>query len=84
MANQTVSIQDFFFDPDNVTINRGDTIEWVNEGGNPHTVTWSSVDQVLRPGQRFSHQFDQAGTINYRCRFHASSHQMAGTVVVNA
>jgi plastocyanin len=35
----SVSIQHFFFDPDQLSVAPGTTVTWVNEGQAPHTVT---------------------------------------------
>src|SRR5215218_6446028 len=69
----TVSIQDFFFDPDQLTVAPGTTVTWVNEGQAPHTTTadggtWDSG--TLQPGEDFSFTFDQPGTYTYHCSIH--------------
>jgi len=84
MANKQVSVRDSFFDPEDVTIKKGETVEWTNEGSQDHTVTAAGLfDEVLKAGSKpFSYKFDKVGTVNYRCRFHSASHQMKGTVTV--
>jgi LPXTG-motif cell wall-anchored protein len=69
----TVSIQDFFFDPGQITVAPGTTVTWVNEGQAPHTTTaddgtWDSG--TLQPGEDFSFTFDQSGTYTYHCSIH--------------
>src|SRR5215203_87214 len=69
----TVSIQDFFFDPDQLSVAPGTTVTWVNEGEAPHTTTaddgtWDSG--TLQPGEDFSFTFDQPGTYTYHCSIH--------------
>src|SRR5215216_4202230 len=69
----TVSIQDFFFDPDQLSVAPGTTVTWVNEGQAPHTTTaddgtWDSG--TLQPGEDFSFTFDQQGTYTYHCSIH--------------
>ena len=84
MATKSVSIQDFFFDPEDTRISKGDTVQWTNEGSSRHTVTAPGLfDKVLEPGEAFTHEFPEAGTVNYHCRFHSVSHQMKGTVTVS-
>jgi plastocyanin len=80
----TVAIEDFYFEPANAAIQPGDTIIWVNEGNEPHTVT--SVDgqfdsQVLNPGESFMLTFPESGTFSYYCEIHPS---MTGSVSVGA
>ena len=78
------------FDPADVTINAGETVEWINDAGVPHTSTsgtactpdggWDSG--TLNSGQRYSHTFSAAGTFPYYCTFHCAA-GMTGTVTVN-
>jgi len=80
----SVAIEDFYFEPANAAIQPGDTIIWVNEGNEPHTVT--SVDgqfdsEVLNPGESFMLTFPEAGTFSYYCEIHPS---MTGSVSVGA
>lgn len=70
------------FSPASITINVGDKVTWMNADTVPHTST--STDRVwdsgtVRPGQRFSYTFKQAGNFPYVCLFHAG---MQGTVTV--
>jgi plastocyanin len=78
----TVSIQDFFFSPANVSVQPGTTVTWVNEGNVPHTVT-SDDGQfdsgVLMPGDSYTVMFKGQGTITYHCAIHPS---MTGSVTV--
>ena len=78
----TVSIQDFFFSPANVSVPAGTTVTWVNEGNVPHTVT-SDDGQfdsgVLMPGDSYTVMFKGQGTITYHCAIHPS---MTGSVTV--
>src|SRR5215212_3684164 len=83
----TVSIQDFFFDPDQLTVAPGTTVTWVNEGQAPHTVTSTDGKELdsatLQPGDSYSFTFkdDDAGeTYAYHCSIHP---QMTATVKVS-
>ena len=69
----TVSIQDFFFEPDQLTVAPGTTVTWVNDGEQPHTSTaddgmWDSG--TLQPGESFSFTFDDPGDYSYFCEIH--------------
>jgi plastocyanin len=91
-----VVIRDHFFSPFAATIEMGDTLEWVNLGSSPHTVTSGSdcVDaalwpsQLLRPG---STQFivagpggiDTTGVIQYYCEQHCINTFMRGSVIIS-
>ena len=83
----TVSIQDFFFDPDQLTVAPGTTVTWVNEGEAPHTVTSTDGKELdsatLQPGDTYSFTFkeDDAGeTYAYQCTIHP---EMTASVTVS-
>jgi plastocyanin len=76
----TVSIEDFQFDPPSITINKGDTVTWINHDSVSHTVTGTGFDSgSLAKDASFRYTFKDAGTYNYICSFHAS---MKGQVIV--
>jgi len=78
----TVSIQDFFFSPAQITVQPGTTVTWMNNGQAPHTVTaddGSFDSETLQPGQSFSFTFANAGTFSYFCEIHPF---MTGSVTV--
>jgi plastocyanin len=71
--DMTVSIQDFSFDPGQITVPPGTTVTWTNEGPSPHTTTaddgsWDSG--TLQQGEDFSFTFDEPGTYTYHCSIH--------------
>jgi plastocyanin len=71
--DMTVSIQDFSFDPGQITVAPGTTVTWTNEGPSPHTTTaddgsWDSGE--LQQGEDFSFTFDEPGTYTYHCSIH--------------
>jgi plastocyanin len=83
----TVSIQDFFFDPGQLTVAPGTTVTWVNEGEAPHTVTSTDGKELdsatLQPGDTYSFTLkdDDAGeTYAYQCTIHP---QMTASVTVS-
>ncbi|MBV8982821.1 MAG: cupredoxin family copper-binding protein [Acidimicrobiia bacterium] len=82
-ASGSVSIQNFSFQPHDVTVNVGDTVTWTMRDANTqHTVTAddnSFSSSALSVGQTFSHTFSQAGTFTYHCNIHPS---MTGSVTV--
>jgi plastocyanin len=83
LANETyVSIRNFTFMPDIITVPTGTNVVWHNDDTSPHTVT--SVDgtfhsSALDTKDKFSFTFDKAGTFEYFCRLHPF---MKGRVVV--
>lgn len=77
-----VDIKDFQFQPGKTTINLGDTVEWTNQDGAPHTSTsdkgvWDS--STLKFGESFSEAFNKPGKFTYHCAIHPG---MTGTVRV--
>lgn len=81
---KTVTIQNFAFDPKDLTINVGDTVTWTNKDTASHTATSASADLKFDSGkldtnQTFSFTFDKAGSFSYVCSFHP---KMMATIVV--
>ena len=81
-ALKAVSAKNNFFDPQNINVSVGDTVEWTNRGTHTHTVTaddgsFDSGD--LAPNQTFRQTFQTAGTVPYHCEIHSG---MTGTVTV--
>jgi plastocyanin len=83
-AAVSVTIGDFFFRPQDVTVTAGEAVTWTNEGTVPegHTATGDGFDSgVLKEGQSFSHTFEEAGSFDYVCTLHPN---MRGTITVTA
>jgi len=77
-----VSIVDFAFEPQVVTITAGSSVRWTNNGMFIHTSTsdtgvWDSGD--IGQGSTFTETFDTPGTYAYHCMHHPF---MMGTIVV--
>ncbi len=70
-----VSIKQFAYTPNSVTISVGGTVVWTNNEIIPHTVTaddGSFTSDTLSKGDTFSHTFTAAGTIKYHCTYHTN------------
>jgi amicyanin len=81
-SDTAVKIDNFTFQPQNVTVQAGATVTWTNRDDIPHTVV--SNDGVFKSKVRdtdetFSYTFTKAGTYKYFCSLHP---KMTGTVVV--
>jgi LPXTG-motif cell wall-anchored protein len=72
----------YVFSPSSVTVSTGDTVNWTNNGAEPHDVTGSGLASgTLQPGQGYSHTFANSGTFSYICSIHPF---MKGSVTVQA
>ena len=77
-----ITIQDFFFSPDNITIAVDTIVIWTNLGPMQHSATSDTGvfnSGLLAVGQKFSFTFTEAGTYNYHCAPHPFMH---GKVIV--
>jgi plastocyanin len=81
-ATRTVNIRKDGFVPTTVTITAQDTVTWINRDTVNHQVVsdrGNFVSPILRPGQRFSFQFMDAGTFRYRDALEPAER---GTIIV--
>jgi plastocyanin len=78
----TVTIKDFAYSPDTITVAIGTTVTWTNEDSVNHTVTSQTGlfdSGPLSNGKTFSFTFNTAGDYEYHCTIHPS---MVGHVIV--
>lgn len=82
----TITIKDYAFDPDLVTITAGSVVTWTNTSGQNHTVTSDTGDTLnsgpIGPGEPYGNLFDTPGTYTYHCAIHPD--RMKGTIIVTA
>jgi plastocyanin len=81
-ASPEVTIDNFSFGPQTLTVAAGTTVTWTNHDDIPHTVV--STDGVFKSkvrdtDEKFSYTFANAGTYPYYCSIHP---KMTGKVVV--
>ncbi|MCO4841519.1 MAG: cupredoxin family copper-binding protein [Yoonia sp.] len=79
----TVVIKGMKFTPENLNINAGDTVTWVNEDNVRHSATdlnGAFDTGLLQKGQSATMTFGGAGRFEYRCTPHAS---MRGTITIS-
>ena len=79
-----VKIDNFTFNPKQITVHPGDTVTWVNHDDIPHTVTSKTQafrSKALDSDDKFSFTFTTPGTFAYFCSLHP---MMTGTIVVEA
>jgi amicyanin len=83
VASDSVTIHNFAFGPQVVTVKAGTTVHWTNRDAEAHTVTSDNGafnSPVLQPGTSYSHTFTKPGTYSYHCSIHPF---MTGKVVVS-
>jgi len=81
-ATAAVAIGDNFFKPAKLRVKPRTTVNWTNNGSNPHTVTQvgGGFDSGnLSSGQKFSRTFKGLGKFSYFCEIHPT---MRATVKV--
>lgn len=78
-AAAQVDIVDNGFDPGDVEVAAGETVEWVHTGNAGHTVTFEDGEDSgsLSGGDTYSRTFDETGEYPYACAIHPT---MQGTV----
>jgi plastocyanin len=79
-----VFIDNFTFNPRQLTVPAGTRVTWVNRDDVPHTATSTSKPRAFNSGnldtdERFSHVFTTPGTYEYFCILHP---KMTGQVIV--
>jgi plastocyanin len=79
-----ISIDNFRYVPDTLTVPAGTKVTWTNHDDMPHTVTSTGKPRVLDSDamdtdDHFSHVFDEPGTYDYLCTVHP---KMSGRVIV--
>jgi len=72
-ATHTVTMEDMRFEPQTLTVARGDTIVWVNKDPVPHTATskgggFDSGTVLAQKSWKFTAR--QHGEFAYNCTFH--------------
>ena len=89
-----VTIANFSFTPQVITIKHGTKVVWKNADSTAHNVTSATsmstsasttglfASPTLAAGQSWSHVFKKKGTYFYECTFHASMAAMHGKIVV--
>lgn len=81
---QMINMLDFEFSPDEITIEKGDTVTWVNKGRGTHYVMTSSGLKILdsktiKKGESWSYTFEEVGRHKY---FSPIYPRMTGIVIV--
>jgi Plastocyanin len=80
-AERVVVIEGVKFEPESVTVARGDTVVWINKDPFPHTATARKVfdSREIAPGASWKLVPKKAGTYEYVCTLHPT---IKGTLTV--
>jgi plastocyanin len=76
-ATHHVNIENMQFQPDVVSVARGDSIVWTNKDLFPHTVTSKSGEfdsHEIKPGETWTYRAAKAGEADYVCSLHPTMH----------
>jgi plastocyanin/uncharacterized membrane protein YozB (DUF420 family) len=78
----SVKISNFQFEPKELTVPAGSTVEWTDERGRHSVIAadGSFKSDTLVAGGHFEHKFDKPGTHSYYCGEHGKD--MSGVIVV--
>ena len=83
-AETEVKIDNFTFNPQQITVKAGHTVTWVNHDDIPHTVTSKTLlfrSKAMDTDDKFSFTFATPGSFPYFCSLHP---HMTGSIVVEA
>lgn len=85
-TTDAVTIQNFAFNPANITVKAGTTVTWTNKDSVAHTVTETDGQTGpnsgdVNPNSTYMFTFAKAGTYHYHCSIHT---EMVGTVTVTS
>jgi plastocyanin len=87
-AKVAVGLKDIAFNPANITLSKGTTVQWTNDDSAGHDVTKtegpgpdfkSGAAGAMAKGDTFEHTFDTVGEIDYVCTVHSN---MKGKIIV--
>lgn len=76
----TITIRNFSFTPETLTVKEGTKVIWVNQDTAPHIITSETFSSsTINQGNTFEFTFATKGTFEYSCSIHPS---MKGKIVV--
>ncbi len=90
--NNSITIQNYSFQPNNLTVPVGTTVTWTNQDPVSHTVTSDNgafdSGNIMPNGGQYSYTFNQSGTYAYHCKIHPTMHGqiqvMQGSAMIGA
>lgn len=80
VETNTITIQNFSFNPAALTVKQGTKVTWINEDSAPHKIKSDTFNSSnLNKGDKFEFVFNNKGSFDYICSIHPS---MKGKIVV--
>jgi len=82
-SSAEVTMDNFSFGPDTLTVPVNSTVTWVNKDDVPHVIASNDglfKSKALDTDDRFTYMFSKAGTYPYYCSVHP---KMVGKIVVH-
>ncbi len=74
VTGESVTIQNFAYQPVNLQVKVGTTVTWTNQDTAPHTVTFHDASltssSLLQKGDVYRYTFTKVGTFTYYCQVH--------------
>ena len=80
---KAITIENFSFVPETLTVPLGATVSWTNKDDSPHVVAATDgqfQSKAIDTDESYSYTFTKAGTYSYYCSMHP---RMTGKVVVH-
>ena len=80
-SNRRITISGFAFSPATLKVSAGETVNWVNDDGAPHSIALKNgpASDILMPAKIYSVKLEQTGNYDYFCSIHP---YMTGKIVV--
>lgn len=76
----TVTINNFSFNPATLTVKQGAKVTWENQDSATHTIKSDTfISSNLKQGDKFEFTFNNKGSFDYSCGIHPS---MTGKIIV--
>lgn len=80
VATNTITIQNFSFNPGTLRVLQGAKVTWINQDATTHKIKSDTFNSSgLHQGDTFEFTFTTKGTFDYSCAIHPS---MTGKIVV--
>ncbi len=81
-STHTVILKNLRFHSSTLTINRGDSVQWLwRDGRSEHNVTFHGFHSPTKTSGSYTVRFNRSGTYSYNCSIHLEE-GMVGKIIV--